>query len=547
MKARKILSHKKILSLLYAGIIVLFKYMLGNIYYAMNDDYAMDYISQGKYGNGYDEHLVFINAIIGKAIKALYSVSENINWFAMIYLIIVIAIFSVLFYVFWNKFDNILILPFIGLIEIVVLEQFTFTVIAYMCILTSILYFVYAIGKKEISCIDYFISISFFVLGVMVRNTTVLTASILAFPLIIYGIIQSKNKKSIIIVVCGCVICTIFANLYDEYCYKDSLWKEFKEYNSALRIIDYPLEDIKENNQLLEKNNLSENDIECFSKWIFADKEIFAKEKLIDLYNNNALSNKYNFNIIEIIKQMLVIKQNYILLAFAILSMLVIEKKGIPYIFGAMSTTCAMIAALIFRNRLVLRVMIPIYLIGFCISLYFTLRYIKKEKVKKCSMALLIVSLLISSVYFINGYKVGVKKKENRENYSVVREYIQNNQDILYLTTTVMLDIIQSNHSILEKGKSTDQYNIMPVGGWSTYSGKYYAQTERYHISNPERLILSLVYNDNVQYIGSTYDTTQTQLIIKFIEEHTGGKVVSKTVKLFENEKIAVYHWKLEK
>lgn len=395
INVKQLLSNKKILCVFISSMIVIVKYILGDLYYAASDDYLMDYISQGKFGNGYDEHLVFINVIIGKIIKALNGVSEQINWFAVIFLLIVVSVFSILFYTFWNKIDSVMVLPVVSVVEILVLHNFTFTVIAYMCIFTSIIYFAYA-SERGISLCDGIIIIFFLVLGVMVRNNTLVTALILTVPLIIYGIIKLEKKKKLFVLLTTGIVCIFAVNTYDGYCYSDSLWKEFREYNAALKVIDYPMDEIKNNKQLLEKNDLSKNDIECFQEWIFSDKQVFSKEKLINLYNNNLLTNKYNFNIIDILRQMLLIKTNYLILILGIFIFILIEKKGRFYVIGSLGIMYAMIAALVFRNRLVFRVMLPIYLTGLCMILFFGLVYLKKQKRKIFSRCLFIVFLVLS-------------------------------------------------------------------------------------------------------------------------------------------------------
>ncbi len=540
INVKQLLSNKKILCVFISSMIVIVKYILGDLYYAASDDYLMDYISQGKFGNGYDEHLVFINVIIGKIIKALNGVSEQINWFAVIFLLIVVSVFSILFYTFWNKIDSVMVLPVVSVVEILVLHNFTFTVIAYMCIFTSIIYFAYA-SERGISLCDGIIIIFFLVLGVMVRNNTLVTALILTVPLIIYGIIKLEKKKKLFVLLTTGIVCIFAVNTYDGYCYSDSLWKEFREYNAALKVIDYPMDEIKNNKQLLEKNDLSKNDIECFQEWIFSDKQVFSKEKLINLYNNNLLTNKYNFNIIDILRQMLLIKTNYLILILGIFIFILIEKKGRFYVIGSLGIMYAMIAALVFRNRLVFRVMLPIYLIGLCMILFFGLVYLKKQKRKIFSRCLFIVFLVLSILVLGQDYKGGIEKKEHREQYAPVCEYIRSNKDKVYLITPVLRNMMYNDIPILEKSEKTNQENIIPLGSWSTYSGKYYAQMKRYNIKQPERLMLELIENDNVQFIADNNADAQNKCIVKYLEEHTGQKVVCTVVKSFEEQNIVIY------
>ena len=80
--ARKDLyKNTAFLSFLINAVFLLMVILFCDMKYEVSDDFIVDSILSGAYGNGYDEHLLFSNIIYGLFLKQLYKIFPVVSWY----------------------------------------------------------------------------------------------------------------------------------------------------------------------------------------------------------------------------------------------------------------------------------------------------------------------------------------------------------------------------------------------------------------------------------------------------------------------------------
>lgn len=546
------IKRKWLVSIAVASIIVFIPSVLNRLYYLEPDDYLMNLISQGEFGEGADSYLVFINIIAGRMLKQLYGVFPGLNWFALFYLFTVIFAFSVLTYTLWELSGRYCMVFMTGLLEMAVMYHLTFTVLGYICVGCSFIYWMFIARSKRMdgkSCgaADTLLIGLLFLFGMLFRRSVLLSAVICFCPFFIWNINYLKKKKSLY-AAAVIVLVYIAAALADGYAYGSSeFWKEYSSYNEARSsVLDYTAVDYGRNKEAFDGLGISENDYNCMYRWIIGDKEVFSKENLEKIADMNG--NKFNIDILDIIKQMFNQKYNYYFLAAVLLLMLFADKKKMCYILSEALAVYALIASLYFRNRPVLRVMLPIYILGFMAVLFMVSVNLKNSKraVRKGYIAAAAGILACLAVMLV--YKNDLKVKEYQERnsmYEEVYDYINDNQDMLYAGSSSIINPLAYGSPMLDAGKGLNMKNVIKLGSWDIYSSRYYSQVRRYNIEPEDRLLIAMAQNDGVQYIVNGQDTNEYGMVIRFIEEHTGKKAESTLEAEFPEADIKIYKLKI--
>ena len=69
------------LSFIINAVFLLMVILFCDMKYEVSDDFIVDSILSGAYGNGYDEHLLFSNIIYGLFLKQLYKIFPVVSWY----------------------------------------------------------------------------------------------------------------------------------------------------------------------------------------------------------------------------------------------------------------------------------------------------------------------------------------------------------------------------------------------------------------------------------------------------------------------------------
>lgn len=387
-----------------SGIVFVMQLMLG-IYYSTDDDYAMASTAFNYHTTDIGEHLVFINGIIGKILRILYGITSSIHWYSWLMVFFFVVSFAILFYVFWNLRESIIGLLPIAFIEILIINYYSFTVVAYLLTITAFVFGTYYLKSdsnktilKSIFASGVFLGL--LLLGFMYRPRAFYSALPLLVPLAIY----CKNKiniKVISVVVLGVLLIlgTQFVN--NSIQSSNNNWKEYYSYLESRNIIDEGKVDYNKHKKEIEKLGLSKNDIDCFYAWTYADKKVYSEKKLNKLASLIDSSEKYLFDIKEIAMTMLKTVSNWIILLIGALGIFVSNKRGKVYIIFSALIIYGLTLMLVIRQRFITRVYLPICLVGIVILLFFIIDNYRKGR-KKIEFAFTFILAICAGVL---GYK----------------------------------------------------------------------------------------------------------------------------------------------
>lgn len=137
-------------------------------------------------------------------------------------------------------------------------------------------------------------------------------------------------------------------------------------------------------------------------------------------------------------------------------------------------------------------------------------------------------------------YRIYRENREINDKYYEVKEYVQNNKNTLYATTEIGNMLY---HNTIWKTKTDCVYdNVVGLGDWNIYNDVYYQVVKKYNLTDNNRLINDLVWDENVKCILSQTNSI-VDLLKVHIEEQTGKKVDYKIIKKFDASNTAVYEF----
>lgn len=521
-------------------ILVMLFEILGLLNYNMADDYIMNTISAGFNTGNPNEHIVFINGIYGVVVKCMYKFIPEINWFGVGYIITMLLCIYCLMMVISKKKDGYIPLIVVVIIETVSLLWMTFTVIAYLCVVTGII----ILADVNFDCkqnnrykIKMVIALLVEFLGITFRADAFFSGIILCVPLLVW-FINKKNAKKYLFFFMMLVLLFVLSKVTDNVINDSRTMKEYKSYNTARsNVLDFPMKGNK------EINGISETDYKLLEKWVLSDKEVFSESLFKDISKQMNITEKYNFNFINIVIQMLKLKECWFFLCIIII-LLIQNKNSYKYYVVQAIVTYGIVAATFFRNRPAHRVIVPLFVIGTTCELYY---YFKNEtnvnRVNKTVLRVLIVILPLIALYFKMEYGIYKENTDINRRYAEVKEFVQNDKGTLYLTSE--LGNLLYHNSIVDTKTDYVYDNIIGLGDWNIYNDVYYSVVRKYNLTDDDRLIIDLVCDSNIKCILKESDDI-VELLKKHIEEQTGKNVEYKITKRFNKSGTAIYEYSLE-
>lgn len=523
------------------------------IYYIQTDDYEMNYISMGGISGEPNEHIIFIKSILGCVLKNLYNIYNHINWFGVTYLFLILMCVYILLFTLKKYIEFHWALLISIMVEMVVLCWLTFTVIAYLCTVTAGVKWIESTsieeGHMKNDILNGFLVVFLFVSGYVLRENALISGVILLIPFLIFFIKNIRKKMSIIVVLLS-LVCIVCVAGFEKKTYESDLWQNYKEYN-ALRaaMVDYPINDYDEHKKEYDELELSRNDYECLTNWIFADKEVYSAKTLEKILDNIKIERKYELNIFKVGIKMLRTKEFWFFVLFSIL-IIYLSKQQRRYQFVESLFTIGLVGILFVINRALIRVYVPIYLTGILCMLYIYCKYCYKEtalgKKRWLLILLLFVTLVPTMLYLSMAYNNGKVKEERKLKYAQEREYIHNHQDKFFVVER-MYNLMQYQ-PVLKINERAPFINVMDVGHWQIYNDVYYKQAEIYKFEKTDRLLMNIVENDNFLYL---HDANESDLFLqrikRYLEEHGDESVNMKKVYEFKDTEDVLYHMSTNK
>lgn len=522
-------------------------------YYIQTDDYTMNYISRGVISGNADEHLVFIKVVLGYLFKQLNNLFDSINWFGIFYLLLILGCTYILMRELEKVTSCALSLIICIIVEMGFLCWLSFTALAYLCILTTIIVLL-SFSNNNDSIVKYIIkiviSVFFICLGYAIRADACFTGILLLVPLLL-AFLKKNNIKSLIIIALLSTISMLAISTVEKQSYSSQLWKNYKEYNtSRSSVLDYPVNSYNTDVGAYKKIGYSKNDYECLSNWIFADKNVFSKKNLDYIKKRSNIHNRYNLNPIRIAKEM--IKRKEILLLCIIMAFFFIITRKKKNIAIQSIFSLGAIILLFIINRPVLRVCAIICLLSFFSLFYIYLREneivnIKKKEIVSITV-ILAIAILTLGLHTKMLIDYGNARKSNLYRFNEEIEYINNHIDKVFVVEKIYM--LLQNEDILSIKKDKTYNNLMDLGDWTIYNNTYYQQTIKNNIRYNNRLLLSLIDNEKMVFIKSSNSSKDVlRMVSTYLYEHTSKVVTTKRLKVFpkSGDEMYVFVTKKEK
>lgn len=427
--------------------------------------------------------------------------------------------------------------------ELIVIYHLTYTIVSYICVGAGCVFFISQILEndvnwKTLSKVTVIFSL-LLLLGDCWRSAAMVTGLFVFCGPLLYTVCRKKRSICCFFV----AICVIWGNgFFSDVLYhsQGSVWESYHEYNSLrTQVIDFPALDYELYADEYEEIGLSQNDYQCLYRWIFADREVFSENTLNDIVEMQPLTKRYNLNVKSILLSMFTLRYNYWFLGAFILALLFTEKKA-RWMSGLISLcTYAMIAALFVRQRPVLRVMIPMYLLGILALLTWSCyQSNKKGLTKRVKVGFLSTIMFIVICCLSSEHSAMQENYHNRQQqYKEVKSYVTDNPQFLFAASGAVLNRMEYSMDIFSVGEDMEVKNTIKLGSWDIYSQRYYEQMDKYQIEPQDRLLLALT-QENVRYMMQ--DENELSLILKYLAEHTGTEPNYEVIKEFENTGVKI-------
>ena len=360
--------------------------------YEMSDDFVMEGILSGAYGNGRNPRMIFVNVIYGCLLLPLYNLFPKISWYFISYLLIGFISLTVITYIVLkttNWSHSILLISclffFFGN-DVYILIQFT--KVAGVALVSGSFLLVYALFESK-SKIQYSFGAILCLLGAMIRFDVCLLVGPFAVFLVLvalykyirtkkqqteYQLLRDKSLLLRLLAGIAVVVCILFCRLIDRNVYeKDQAYSYFLQYSKTRAAIGDQGK-IRIPKDRFDEIGITINDEFMIGCWEFGDGEFFTDERLNNIacavadYNAGRRTKE---NIIERIKQRQFFSYPIvwacIVIFFAALFLL---KKGKWRLFLPGSIGCVMLLYFACIHRMVYRVEYVIFLSMFVAMLY---------------------------------------------------------------------------------------------------------------------------------------------------------------------------------
>ena len=295
------------------AIFLLLVIMFCDMKYEVSDDFIVDSILSGAYGNGYDEHLLFSNILYGYFLKLMYKLIPVISWYFVAQIVICFCSLWAVSYIILqknNQYVGILVsIIFVSFFsdDLYILVQFTKTAAVAMCAGGALmLYGIWDQEKRkntEVLCGG-----GLALIGSMIRFSAIYIALVfLALMMLRYILSNCKLDRNISKIGGATIICILYIGcaffLYklDAFIWnQNSVYKDYKIYStqraSITDVNSYGYDSVKDE---LSKIGISGNDYSMLDTWNFVDQDYFSSEKLKKI---SEIKKAYSYSVTKNIK-----------------------------------------------------------------------------------------------------------------------------------------------------------------------------------------------------------------------------------------------------
>lgn len=267
--------------------------VFGKLRFGALDDYFMSGILSGMYGEGFNVHLTFVNALYGYALLPFYNIFPKINWYYVGEMASVFISFTVAGYIIikktGDKWGPILTALLVALCASDFYLALQFTQCAAILSAVGMLSFIYGSDKLSVSIKYSTLELLPIVLGIFL----LWWGSLMRWPAFLMGmpffcgalLFQIKKFWNVKWAVVGGVL-IVFIGAYgfhqfDQSLYQDSSYKKYMEFQGPRALLgdgkNYNQQAVYED---LEEMGYSGIDYTMLTSWNFYDKDVFAPDSI---------------------------------------------------------------------------------------------------------------------------------------------------------------------------------------------------------------------------------------------------------------------------
>ncbi len=562
--------------LLFAILINLFFLALclifGDLKFGAIDDYFMAAVLTGAHGTDYNPHLLFVNALYGYALLPLYKLFPTIGWYYIGEMFSVFLSFTTISYIIIKKMGNtwgtLIATLFVALFASDFYLVIQFTQCASLLSAAGMLVFANAIDpsttnlrssaqddtsnrhseshvlngchpspRTGISLYSPFLYALFLLLWGSVMRWQ---AFLMGMPFFCVGLLFLIKKcwasKIPVIITLAAMFITAFGlQHWDRSLYTTPEYKPYMEIQGPRAMLgdgsNYNQNAVYED---LEEMGKSGKDYHMLTSWIFYDTETFAKDSM-QAFGNSINAYRYKIEkrtipdrLLNALSHSLRAPLCWFWFAACIL-ILITNRKQFPYLWATLGTTFLLMTMLLAQNRLVYRVESGFWLYAaiLAIPLWKQIQYQIPYKVIVATLT--IIALVNTISYAISGDSVRDPSSgktrtlaiEDTTDYKQVFEYIDNNQDKMFLLSMNAYMRFSHHKKPPYKAEPFGSYrNTISFGYWTPYLPEITQALAEYGITNPMRQVVDsnvIVINEDKlddfllrHYYGQKEDGTPT-------------------------------------
>ena len=556
-------NYKTLIAVAFINILIFsFANIMFDIKYEQVDDFIIYNLYSGLDGT-YDIYGIYIHPLLCFILGFLFKIFYMVNWHTIYLLLMQFVCFTIIGTLLIRKnncgLSYILYIIFASVCYTSLLQLIQYTSVSALLILTSFFVLMDYIernkkSKKYIICFT-----TLFCLGIMTRMQSLLIIAPFFAIYLIYNLIllirKKIDKEKLLRILknyllLGIILVITYVSNYIVY--NNEVYDNYNEYNEKRTILhDISYTDYYENKEIFDEIGWSQNDQYLFYTFNFGDENVFSKdnlEKIVDYKISKDDIYDFDLELKEI--QDLLIEQlrdtnAYVSIMFiaSFLVAIYTNKEKRWYVITIFLLTLAINILFIYLNRTMQRVVIPEFILGIVIFLYY-IKYKKEDEKKEYLIKAMSIFIIVVTVIFAGGEYEYNYKLEDYSNLKDVIEYTNSNKENVYFYTIPSLQYRYLAYSVYEMPPKESFSNLRAMGGWDMYTKNYYNFKERYDLEGTFLdLLKENVYliDGDVTWSGNYYHDYKKHIIL-FIKEHYNIDVTCTEVKSFDN----IYIYKLQ-
>lgn len=533
--------------------LILFNCIFMNPHFETNDDSGMSYIVEGIYGEK-TAYMVFINVVIGKILKILYTISPLIKWYSIFQYIVLFIAFTLLGDIILKqgkkKYSILLVLSVLIPFTFECYTSLQFTKTAGISVAVGLLTLFYVLrcgGSKFYIVLGIMLSL----IGSMIRFQSLLMVSLVMAILGVDGIWKiyvstKKNIKQTLVGIRGYLICfgiTFFlcfmAEGIDRKAYQsDEGWNYFLSYNEArYKLTDYGFPNWDDYSEEYKKMGFDKADIEMYKSWTFADFDKLTIEKMNQIEEMKSRRHITTNTVVSFLKD---IPRRFISMHYSIIFCIILiiyliycrEKRWNVLVYLLM-TFVGSYFYFFFKQRYthINRIdMIYIFsMICLLIELLGQGQLMKKRHISYVFSFILLLSC-INVAILAHKDSIGYEEKEmaliKKASYQEFYKLTTEDEHKLYLqsTSSTFNHYAYDIWEVAPVGMSKNRFSL---GNWSTGSPLSMAILDNYNIQNPFKDLVDnpdvyLIDNNGIEtelsYIQRNYNKDAKSALVKNIK-----------------------------